>query len=121
MLINIARKTIGQIILFADKITSPKSVSRHPDEQSKIDSATSSLHLYEMNACPYCVKVRREIKRLALNITRKNVKQDPQNKQFLIAHGGKFQVPCLHINSDTQDIWLYESDEIINYLQNICR
>ena len=120
MLIKITRKAIGQLIILADKLTSPSSLDRHPDEQCKIDEITKNLYLYEMKACPYCVKVRREIKRLSLNIKKMNVKTDPDNKQSLIANGGKFQVPCLRIKENNHDRWLYESTDIINYLRKLC-
>lgn len=119
MLINIARKAIGSIILLADRITSPSSLDRSLEEQIKIDEITKNLNLYEMQACPYCVKVRREIKRLSLNIKRMNVKENPDNKEKLIADGGKFQVPCLNIQDSNNETWLYESEDIINYLRKI--
>ena len=34
----------------------------------------------------------------------------------LLKGGGKGQVPCLRIESEGQVEWMYESDEIINYL-----
>ena len=120
MLIKIARKAIGAIILTADRLTSPNSVNRSSEEQSKIDDITKDLTLYEMQACPYCVKVRREIKRQSLNIKRVNVKQDPKGKENLIANGGKFQVPCLYIPSQDKDVWLYESEDIVDYLRKLC-
>ena len=89
------------------------------DLEIKIDEITKNLNLYEMQACPYCVKVRREIKRLSLNIKRMNVKEHPDNKEKLITNGGKFQVPCLYIQDNNNETWLYESEDIINYLRKI--
>lgn len=36
----------------------------------------------------------------------------------LLKGGGKGQVPCLRIESEGQVEWMYESDEIINYLSS---
>ncbi len=37
----------------------------------------------------------------------------------LIAGGGKLKVPCLRVgNEDGQTQWIYESGEIIGYLEN---
>lgn len=36
----------------------------------------------------------------------------------LLQGGGKGQVPCLRIESEGQVEWMYESDEIINYLSS---
>ena len=70
-----------------------------------------------MRACPFCVKVRREIKRLGLNIPRTDVKKQANDMAELINEGGKFQVPCLRIDHAQNTTWLYESDEIIKYLR----
>ena len=120
MLIQIARKAIGAIILTADRLTCPNSINRSPEKQQRIDDLTKDLALYEMLACPYCVKVRREIKRQSLNIKRVNVKLDQKGKENLIANGGKFQVPCLSIKKQDKDVWLYESEDIVNYLRKLC-
>lgn len=119
MLLQIARKLIGSVILTVDKLTSPKSPIRSIEEQAHLDEITSSLTLYEMLACPFCVKVRREVKRLGLNIHRRDVKKDQNDMQALVNGGGKFQVPCLRIESEGNTTWLYESDEIIKYLAQL--
>ncbi len=120
MPIRIARKAIGAIILGIDKVTSPRAPSRSSQQQALIDQKTDGLKIYEMHACPFCVKVRREIKRLGLNIARTDVKKHADDMTTLISEGGKFQVPCLRIENQQQVTWLYESDEIIKYFRNIC-
>ena len=120
MLIRLARKVIGAVILSADRITSPSGPVRLPEQQALIDQKTSELRVYEMLACPFCVKVRREIKRLGLNIQRADVKKNPADMETLINEGGKFQVPCLRIKKQHDIKWLYESDDIIKYLRDLC-
>ena len=40
------------------------------------------------------------------------------HKYDLLAYGGKQQVPCLRIpQQDSDDVWLYESDDIISFLK----
>jgi len=119
MPIRIARKIIGAVILGADKITSPKTPIRSEEQQALIDQKTSGLTIYEMLACPFCVKVRRETKRLGLNIARVDVKINADDMDTLITQGGKFQVPCLRIENDQNIEWLYESNDIIKYLREI--
>lgn len=120
MPIRIARKAIGAIILGIDKVTSPSAPSRSALQQALIDQKTHGLKMYEMRACPFCVKVRREIKRLGLNIVTTDVKKQADDMAILISEGGKFQVPCLRIEHQQQVTWLYESDEIIKYFREIC-
>jgi glutaredoxin len=119
MPIRIARKVIGAVILGVDKITSPSAPSRSIEEQTLIDQKTNGLIIYEMIACPFCVKVRREIKRLGLNIKRINVKENAADMNTLVTQGGKFQVPCLRIERQQGVEWLYESNDIIKYLREI--
>ena len=41
-------------------------------------------------------------------------------KNELIHHGGKYKVPCLRIYHNSKKIeWVYESNDIIVYLQSI--
>ncbi|MFK8028151.1 MAG: glutaredoxin family protein [Gammaproteobacteria bacterium] len=119
MFIRVARKAIGAMILGVDKITSPSSLQRTDEQQAHVDQKTSGITLFEMLACPFCVKVRREIKRLGLNIERVDVKRSDEDMNTLVNQGGKFQVPCLRIEHEQDVEWLYESDDIINYLRNI--
>jgi len=40
----------------------------------------------------------------------------------LIKEGGKRTVPCLKITDENQKVtWLYESSDVINYLQQFAR
>jgi len=119
MLFTIARKFIGNIIIAIDKVTSPKGPTRSAQQQAQLDEKTNNLVLYEMLACPFCVKVRREVKRLGLNIHRRDVKRNQNDMHDLLNGGGKFQVPCLRIDRQNDVTWLYESDDIINYLRQL--
>ena len=45
---------------------------------------------------------------------------DRQNHAELIKGGGKTQVPCLRIDDGIGNVqWMYESDDIIQYLSKI--
>ena len=121
MIFKLTRKLIGHLIVTADKMTSPSAPKRPAQEQDILDEKTNSLTLYEMLACPFCVKVRREIKRLGLNIQKRDVKRNQNDMSDLLEGGGKFQVPCLRIETEQQVNWLYESDDIVNYLRSLAK
>lgn len=75
----------------------------------------SNLSLYYFPSCPYCRKVLDFIEENDLeNIELKNIRKDKSAKETLLEIGGKSQVPCLVID----DKPLYESNDIINWLQN---
>ncbi len=113
----IIRKILGSIILFFNWLFTPKGVAREQEEQQKIDASTEKLKLYQYNACPFCVKVRRAMKRMSLSIELRDVRINSEYKKQLEEEGGRLMVPCLRIeNEDGSYNWMYESSEIINYL-----
>lgn len=73
--------------------------------------------LYQFEACPFCVKVRRALKRMNLNVELRDTRKNPAFEKELLAGGGQLQVPCLKIAEPGAPVrWLYESDEIIQFL-----
>ncbi len=111
----IVRWILGRIILILNFIFAPKKRKRPQDEQSKVDAATKLLALYEYKACPFCVKVRRAMRRQGLNIETLDAKQD-DHKSRLVSQGGHAKVPCLRIEENGETRWMYESSDIISYL-----
>jgi glutaredoxin len=118
----IIRWVLGRIILFFNFIFSPSSPKRETSEQAKLDEKTQSLSLYQLPACPFCVKVRRTIKREGLNIELRNINQDDNYLDELVKEGGKRTVPCLRIVKDDNQVqWLYESKDVASYLQQLAK
>lgn len=114
----IIRLILGRLILFANWLFTPRGVKRTPELQDGINQQTASLQLYQYEACPFCVKVRRAMKRQSLNIATRDVKRSEAARTELLAGGGKLKVPCLRIQDGEQgQQWLYESKDIINYLE----
>ena len=114
------RRIIGPIMLLLDKITTPKGIERPAHEQQQLDAATKNLAIYQFKTCPFCMKVRREIKRLSLNIELRDAQHDAQNRQQLLEGGGQLKVPCLQTrHADGSVSWLYESGDIIAHLQQL--
>ena len=112
------RLILTPIMLLSEQLTTPKGVSRDAEEQARVDEATRQLALYQFSACPFCIKVRKEIARLGLNIETRNAQHDAQHRAELEAGGGRIKVPCLKIQQeDGSERWLYESDEIKSWLQ----
>ena len=112
------RWVLGRMILGLDFLTSPKPITREKSDQERIDAKTAKMALYQFQTCPFCVKVRRELKRQALSIELRDAKNDQVVKQELVSQGGKHKVPCLRIEKSADEVqWLYESDDIIAYLR----
>ncbi|MBD3610182.1 MAG: glutathione S-transferase N-terminal domain-containing protein [Gammaproteobacteria bacterium] len=112
------RIVLTPIVLTINWLTTPKGVTREATEQVKVDQQTAQLKLYQFQACPFCIKVRREMQRLSLNIELRDAQKDMTHREDLIAGGGEWKVPCLQITDDQgNQQWLYESDEIILHLR----
>lgn len=111
------RRIIGPVMLFIDWLTTPKGVKRSEKEQEQIDQNTQNMTLYQYKTCPFCIKVRRHTKRLSLNIEMRDAQHDQTSRSQLLTGGGEIKVPCLKVTNEAgEDRWMYESDDIIHYL-----
>lgn len=114
---RLLRWPLGQIVIFLDWLSRPQPPPHSPQQQEKLDAETSGLKLYQFNQCPFCVRTRRSIRRLGLNIETRDARNDAQWKNELIDQGGRYQVPSLRIDNDDKNVeWIYESKNIIQYL-----
>jgi len=112
------RIILGPFMLLGELLTTPKGITRSPEEQQKVDEACKSLTLYQFRTCPFCIKVRKELKRLSLDIEKRDALKDPAARAELLENGGEVKVPCLRItNEHGKYTWMYESDDIIAYLR----
>ncbi len=119
---SMIRWPIGQLILLINFIFSPKSPKRALIEQTKLDEETLGISLYQLPSCPFCVKVRRSIKREGLKIELRTISGKNDYREELIREGGKRTVPCLRIEqADGQVQWLYESSHVVAHLQSIAK
>lgn len=80
------------------------------------DSIQTRLSLYHYPACPFCAYTRAAIKSLKLDVAQRDIAVNPGYRQELREGGGKTQVPCLKIERGGQVKWLYESQDIVNFL-----
>jgi glutathione S-transferase len=105
-------------MLLWSRLGTPKGIVRTTEDQQKINLECDTLVLYHFSTCPFCIKVRHEMARLSLSMTLRDAQHDPQHRTELLQGGGKIQTPCLRIEDKQGQVrWLYESDDIIKYLQ----
>ena len=70
--------------------------------------------------CPFCLRVRRVIGKLKLDVELRNIHEGAKNMQELVDATGRQTVPVLRIEAANGDVeWLPESSDIIKYLQSI--
>ena len=113
--LKLLREGSGRLLIFIDWVFRPSIIKRSDEEQFIVDQKTESLKLYEFYACPFCIKTRRAIKRLNLKVETRNA-QKGDFRTELESSGGKIKVPCLKITRNGEVSWLYESNDIIRYL-----
>jgi len=112
------RAIIGPLMLLADWLTTPRGIQRSESAQQEIDALTANMTLYQFKTCPFCIKVRRSIKRQSLNIELLDAQHNNEHREQLMQGGGQVKVPCLKvIDNEGNTNWLYESNDIIGYLQ----
>ena len=58
------------------------------------------------------------MKKLGIDMEKKNIHQGSENINELRQGGGNTMVPCLRIDTDGQSKWLYESADIVRYLES---
>ncbi len=115
---RLVRAILGPVLLLWNAITSPKGIIRSTEAQQAVDEKTKQLALYQFTSCPFCIKVRRAMKRLSLNIELRDTQHNPTFREQLLEGGGEIKVPCLRITKDNgETTWMYESRDIINYLE----
>ena len=86
---KIVRWILGRIILILDALTSPTPLVREAAQQKVVDESTASMSMYQFETCPFCVKVRRELKRHSLHIELRDAKNDAELKAELEREGGR--------------------------------
>ena len=116
MLLKLLREGLGRLVIFISFFIPITKLKRSPEEQACVDLATQNLSLYQFYACPFCLKTRRAFKRLGLNIQTRDAQKNPARAE-LSEGGGEIKVPCLRIDDNNQTTWMYESSDIIHYLE----
>jgi len=117
LFLKLVRNALGMLIVFADWVSRPKKLVRSKQAQHIAQNSVSGLSLYQFYACPFCVKTRRVIHKLNVDIQMYDINKSPIHKDQLEVEGGKVKVPCLRIEEGNDVRWLYESNEIIRFLQ----
>lgn len=112
-----ARNGLGLIIVFLDWVSRPKGIQRSEQEQASAQASMQGLSLYQFFACPFCTKTRRAIHKLNVVVEARDINKVPQHRQDLEAGGGRVKVPCLRIEEKGEVRWVYESNEIIEFLE----
>lgn len=112
------RVVLGPVILIKERLSRPAGLVRAQAAQDVIDKQCESLQLYHYKTCPFCMKVRQEMRRLSLPIQHIDAQPEGREREALRQGGGLTKVPCLKITDAAGNSqWLYDSDKITAYLR----
>lgn len=111
------RVVLGPVMLLWEIVSRPARIKRSTDLQMDVDRQCLGLALYQFRTCPFCIKVRKEVHRLSLNIERHDAQYDERHRADLVQGCGSAKVPCLKITDNSGEVqWLNDSKAIIAYL-----
>jgi glutaredoxin len=116
MIVKAIREGLGRLIVLGDYLSRPAVVERSEQAQADVNAKISQMSIYQFYACPFCIKTRRAIRRLNLPMEYRDAQSEGQHREDLEQLGGKIKVPCLRIQTAQEERWLYESNDIIAYL-----
>jgi glutaredoxin len=112
------RVVLGPVMLLKERLTQPAGVQRSPAAQAEVDQQCQSLALYQFSTCPFCIKVRQEMRRLSLPVDKRDAQHNSVHRDELQQGSGATKVPCLKITeTNGQTRWLQDSTEIVAYLR----
>jgi len=115
---RILRIVLGPVMLLKERLTEPTGVVREAAAQARVDQQCQSLALYQFSTCPFCIKVRQEMRRLSLPIEKRDAQHNSTHREALLEGSGATQVPCLKItDANGQTRWLQDSGAIVAYLR----
>ena len=112
------RWVLGPVMLLREYLTRPQGVVRSLDQQAAVDQQCQGLALYQYQTCPFCIKVRQQMRSLSLHVEKRDAQHEGLHRSDLLQGGGQAKVPCLRITDESgQSQWMYESGAINAYLK----
>lgn len=116
-LIKLIRNILGFIIIMLNVLTRGRKLKRPAELQAKVEAELANMSLYQFYACPFCIKTRRAMHKLNLPMQTRDASAGSSFREELLVGGGAVKVPCLRIEKDGKTQWMYESSEIIGFLE----
>lgn len=94
-----------------------KIISLFTSNKNKSDEFINDHYLYHYSSCPFCFRVIIAMKKLNIDMEKRNIHQGSEHFTALQNGGGSTMVPCLRIDNNGKTKWLYESSDIVHYLE----
>jgi glutaredoxin len=75
--------------------------------------------LYYYDSCPFCVRVLRTLNQIKVDVELRNIMSDSTHRSALQQATGRSSVPCLRIDNGSKSEWMFESMDIMRFLQSL--
>ncbi len=110
------RKAVDSFLNMFDRVYSPRPISRSEEESRKLAKATSGLALYDYKGCVASRRTRQEIRRLNIDIERRDIGKCSIHQDNLLAEYGELKAPCLRIEEKGEVLWIDKPENILCFL-----
>jgi hypothetical protein len=110
------RKAVDSFLNMIDSVYSPQPISRSEEESRKLAKATSGLSLYDYKGCVASRRTRQEIRRLNIDIERRDIGKCSIHQDNLLAEYGELKAPCLRIEEKGEVQWIDKPENILYFL-----
>lgn len=81
--------------------------------------AGTKYSLYYYDSCPFCARVLRSLQGVNVKVELRNILSDSQHRTALQKATKRTTVPCLRIDNGSDSQWMFESMDIMRYLQSL--
>ena len=112
------RKFVDSLLSLFDWFSRPQPISRSEEESKRLAKATSGLALYDYKGCVASRKARHEIRRLNIDIERRDIGKCSIHQDNLLAEFGKLKAPCLRVEEKGEVHWIDEPEKIVFFLHD---
>jgi len=85
---------------------------------SSATAKNTKFSLYYYDSCPFCARVVRSLNKVNVEVELRNVMTDSAHRSALQQATKRTTVPCLRIDSGTNSKWMFESMDIMRFLQS---
>ena len=83
------------------------------------EASNTQYSLYYYDSCPFCVRVLRSLQSLSVDVELRNILSETRHRTALQQATGRSMVPCLRIDNGPDSQWMFESMDIIRFLQSL--
>lgn len=115
---KLTKQLKGKALDIVDRLLPVRPQPLSPEQRNLLERESRRMHLYYCRSCPSSIAIKRHCERIGLRVVEKDVVRVNAYRNELLNGGGEPRVPCLRVQDEQGDRWLYSPDAIRSYLKN---